>query len=71
MDTYAARILSGDFAAGFYIKHFCKDMGIALDEASQRGLLLEVLKKVNDMYASLCDEGMQDLGTQALIQYYD
>ena len=71
MDTYAARILSGDFAAGFYIKHFCKDMGIALTEASQRGLLLEVLKKVNDMYASLCDEGMENLGTQALIQYYD
>ena len=71
MDTYAARILSGDFAAGFYINHFCKDMGIALDEASQRGLLLEVLKKVNDMYASLCEEGMENLGTQALIQYYD
>ena len=71
MDTYAARILSGDFAAGFYIKHFCKDMGIALTEASQRGLLLEVLKKVNDMYASLCEEGMENLGTQALIQYYD
>lgn len=71
MDTYAARILSGDFSAGFYIKHFCKDMGIALTEASQRGLLLEVLKKVNDMYTSLCEEGMENLGTQALIQYYD
>lgn len=71
MDTYAERILNEDFDAGFYIKHFCKDMGIALTEASERGLPLEVLKKVNDMYKSLCEKGMEELGTQALIRYYE
>ncbi len=64
------KMIEGDFAPGFYIKHYLKDMGIALDEADQRGLSLEVLRQVEGMYRELRARGMEDLGTQALIQYY-
>ena len=33
INTLGRRIADGDFDPGFYIKHFVKDMGIALDEA--------------------------------------
>ena len=62
---------AGDFAPGFYIRHYLKDMGIALEEADQRGLSLEILRQVEGMYRGLRARGMEDLGTQALIQYYE
>lgn len=71
LSNNAPRMLAGDFAPGFYIRHYCKDMGIALDEAAQKGLSLAVLEQVNEMYRTLCARGMEDLGTQALIQYYE
>jgi 3-hydroxyisobutyrate dehydrogenase-like beta-hydroxyacid dehydrogenase len=64
-------MIAGDFAPGFYIKHFLKDMGIALNEAEQRELSLEVLEKVKRMYGELRDKGLENLGTQALIKYYE
>ena len=48
-----------------------KDLKIAIDQADQNGLDLEVLDTVKDMYEDLADRGMEDLGTQALIHYYD
>ena len=56
---------------GFYIKHFIKDMKIANDEAEGRKLSLDILKDVLKIYEKLEDEGMGDLGTQALIKHYD
>ncbi len=55
-------MIAGDFAPGFYIKHYLKDMGIALDEADQRGLSLEVLRLVEGMYRELRARGMEDSG---------
>lgn len=65
------KMSAGDFAPGFYIKHFLKDMGIALNEAEQRELSLQVLSKVESMYGELRDKGLENLGTQALIRYYE
>ena len=64
----APRMLSGDMNPGFYIKHMIKDLKIAIDQADQNGLDLEVLDTVKDMYEDLADRGMEDLGTQALIR---
>ncbi len=71
MSNTAPRMLSGDMNPGFYIKHMIKDLKIAIDQADQNGLDLEVLDTVKDMYEDLADRGMEDLGTQALIHYYD
>lgn len=71
MSNMAPRMLKGDFQPGFFIKHYLKDMGIALEEAADFGLSLQVLKDVAKMYAALAEEGMENLGTQALFRYYD
>lgn len=71
MSNMAPRMLKGDFDPGFFVKHYIKDMNIALEEAAHVDLTMPVLNEVHDMYQALDDQGMGDLGTQALIKYYD
>ena len=65
------KIINGDYAPGFYVKHFIKDMNIALDEAQARDLDLTVLHRVRDKYDELAAQGGADEGTQALIKVID
>lgn len=65
------KIINGDYAPGFYVKHFIKDMNIALDEAQARDLDLTVLHMVRDKYDELAAQGGADEGTQALINVID
>lgn len=65
------KIINGDYAPGFYVKHFIKDMNIALDEAQARDLDLTVLHMVRDKYDELATQGGADEGTQALIKVID
>ena len=60
------RIAKGDFNPGFFIKHFIKDMGIALQEARNMKLSLPGLALVNQFYLSAQALGMENLGTQGL-----
>lgn len=71
MSNMAPRIIKGDFEPGFYIKHFIKDMKIAVEEYESFNSELIVLNKVLEMYERLEKNNMGDLGTQALIKYYD
>ena len=71
MNNVASRILKDDFEPGFFIKHFIKDMKIALIEANQCELDLDVLSQTLANYEVLEAEGYGDLGTQALIKYYE
>ena len=65
------KIINGDYAPGFYVKHFIKDMNIALDEAQARDLDLTVLHMVRDKYDELAAQGGANEGTQALIKVID
>lgn len=65
------RVLKDDYSPGFFIKHFIKDMRIALDEAKQMGLELTGLAMAEQMYQQLAESGLADNGTQALIKYYE
>lgn len=65
-----AHMLKDEFDPGFYIKHFIKDMRIAVEEADSRHLDLKITRDVLNMYVKLLDEGQGDLGTQAIIKYY-
>ncbi|MBC1475882.1 NAD(P)-dependent oxidoreductase [Listeria grandensis] len=65
------RVLQEDFSPGFFIKHFIKDMRIALDEAKQMGLDLPGLAMAEQMYQQLAEAGYADNGTQTLIKYYE
>ena len=53
------------------MKHYIKDMKIAAQEAKDRDVNLEVLNTVLEMYETLEDKGMGDLGTQGLMKYYE
>ncbi len=66
-----SRITSGDFEPGFYIKHFVKDMGIAIEESEKMGLNLEVLKLVKSFYDKAIELGYENLGTQGLYKVLD
>lgn len=65
------KIIDGDFAPGFFVKHFIKDLNIAIDESDARGLELEVLHLVLDKYMKLAQLGYENDGTQALIKVID
>lgn len=68
LSNLAPRVLNNDFAPGFYVEHFVKDMGIALEEARSMNLALPGLALAHQLYVALCAQGMNRLGTQALIQ---
>lgn len=66
INNLGRRIADDDFNPGFFIKHFVKDMGIALDEAKRMNLSLPGLALVNQFYISAMALGYKNLGTQAL-----
>jgi 3-hydroxyisobutyrate dehydrogenase len=68
INNLGRRIVKGDFAPGFFIKHFVKDMGIALDEARRMKLSLPGLALVHQFYVSAQAVGLENLGTQGLYQ---
>lgn len=70
LDNLAPRILKGDFAPGFFIKHFIKDMEIALTEASYMGLDTPGLEQALELYQALAQNGHDEEGTQALYKWY-
>ena len=70
LSNLAPRMIDGDFAAGFYVKHFIKDMTIALDSATAMGLDTPGLAQARQRYQALADRGDADAGTQALYKLY-
>ena len=71
LDLYGAKIIAGDYAPGFFMKHFIKDMKLALIEANKSGVDLGVLSQVLANCEELEAEGCGELGTQALMKFYD
>ena len=58
--------MQGNFDPGFFIKHFVKDMGIALAEARAMNLALPGLALANQFYLAATADGLEDLGTHGL-----
>ncbi|GAA0799231.1 NAD(P)-dependent oxidoreductase [Faecalicatena orotica] len=71
LDTFGPKILEGDYEPGFFMKHFIKDMKLALIEANMSELSLDVLSQVLANCEELEAEGYGELGTQALMKYYE
>jgi len=65
------RVLREDYSPGFFVKHFIKDMGIALEEAKKMDLQLPGLQLAKQMYEEIAEKGEENSGTQALIKYWD
>lgn len=63
------KILNEDFAPGFYIHHFIKDLNLVKEEADKKQMQCKIAELVVNLYESLSDEDKY-LGTQALIKAY-
>lgn len=70
LGNYGPRIIAGDFQPGFYVKHFIKDMEIALVAAGEMGLKTPGLELALRLYRQLAADGHGDAGTQALYRLY-
>jgi 3-hydroxyisobutyrate dehydrogenase len=68
LNVLAPKVVNNDFAPGFMVDHFVKDLGIALEEAEAMKLSLPGLALVKQLYLSLQANGQGRDGTQALYQ---
>ncbi|ACU89153.1 NAD(P)-dependent oxidoreductase [Desulfomicrobium baculatum] len=66
INNLGRRIAKDDYDPGFFIKHFVKDMGIALAEARKMGIALPGLALVEQLYIAAMAQGLENMGTQAL-----
>ena len=67
LDHLAPRILQRNFDPGFFVEHFVKDMGLALEESKRMGLVLPGLTLVHQLYHRVIDLGHGRSGTHALM----
>ncbi len=70
LNVMGPRIVKGDFAPGFFIEHFLKDLGIALAQAERSELELPGAALARSLYEQLSARGHTRSGTQALFKYY-
>jgi len=67
LEVLGPRIMARNFEPGFYVEHFIKDMGIALDESKRMGLSMPGLALAHQLYLALQAQGYGRKGTQALM----
>jgi 3-hydroxyisobutyrate dehydrogenase len=70
MNVLGPRALKGDFAPGFYVKHFLKDLRLALECAAEMKLALPGLAQAKQLYDEVSRRGGDDHGTQVLFRLY-
>jgi 3-hydroxyisobutyrate dehydrogenase len=67
LNNLGPRIIDRNFEPGFFVEHFIKDMGIALDEAKRMGIVLPGLALANQLYLAVQAQGWGRKGTHALM----
>ncbi len=60
------RIVAGNFDPGFFVEHFVKDLGIAIEESKRMKLNLPGLALAEQLYLKVIENGHGKLGTHAL-----
>ena len=68
LSNLAPRMIEEDFAPGFFVKHFVKDMIIAIESAEEMGMTTPGLSLSLELYQKLAQMGEENSGTQALIK---
>jgi len=71
LSNLAPRILKEDWSPGFFVRHFIKDMTLALEAAQEEGIQLPGLELALERYRLLAARGGELDGTQALMKTYD
>lgn len=67
LSNLAPRMIQGDFEPGFFVRHFIKDLSIALEEAARMNLALPGLALAKQFYEAVKAQGHEMAGTQALL----
>src|SRR4029078_2449114 len=67
LDNLAPKMVQRNFDPGFFVEHFEKDLGIALDECSRMGLAMPGLSLVRQFYIAFKSQGHGRLGYHALL----
>lgn len=70
LSNYGPRILKNDYTPGFFVKHFVKDLRIALEEADAVHLHLPATTTAKELYEKLMEKGDGDKGTQSLVKLW-
>lgn len=70
LNVLGAKMIIGDYAPGFYVEHFIKDLTIAIAEAEQMQLPLPGLALAKSLFEKMADRGLQRDGTQGIFQIY-
>ncbi len=70
LENYGPRIIKKDYSPGFFVKHFVKDLKIALDEAEKMSLDLPMTQLAHKLYTQLAQDGHADEGTQAIVKLW-
>jgi 3-hydroxyisobutyrate dehydrogenase len=63
----APRMLQGNFAPGFFIEHFLKDLGIVLAESKRMNLMMPGTALAEQLYRGALAQGRGRDGTHALL----
>lgn len=71
LNNLAPRMIAENYAPGFYVKHFIKDMKIALETAKEMNMMTPGLELSLSLYTQLAEQGDEDSGTQALIKLFE
>jgi len=66
LSNYGPRMIGNNFDPGFFVEHFIKDMGIAIQEANRMSLSLPGLALAHQLYVALQAQGGGRKGTHAL-----
>ncbi|HRA87784.1 MAG TPA: NAD(P)-dependent oxidoreductase, partial [Planctomycetaceae bacterium] len=67
LSNLAPRIIDKNFDPGFFVEHFIKDMGIALEESRRMGLSMPGLALAMQLYLAVKAQGFGRNGTHALM----
>ncbi|HZZ28718.1 MAG TPA: NAD(P)-dependent oxidoreductase [Pirellulales bacterium] len=67
LSNYGPRIMANNFDPGFFVEHFIKDMGIALEESKRMGLSMPGLALAHQLYVALKAQGHGRDGTHSLM----
>jgi 3-hydroxyisobutyrate dehydrogenase len=67
LQNLGPRIIQRNFEPGFFVEHFIKDMGVALEEAKRMNLSLPGLALANQLYLAVQAQGWGRKGTHALM----
>jgi 3-hydroxyisobutyrate dehydrogenase len=70
LNVLGAKMIIGDYAPGFYVEHFIKDLTISLHEAEQMQLELPGLALAKSLFEKMAARGLQRDGTQGIFQIY-